>query len=422
MYDIVICGGGTAGVACAYIASKLGLKTLLVEKNIHLGGSMTSALVTPAMKSTTNGLNCEFYNEFIKRLAEKNAQITYIDGNTGWFNPEIAKIVLDEILTNVGCDVLFNTEIVDAIKENNRIKSIKVSSNMLSLCIESRYFVDCTGDGNFSFKIKNEILKNENKFQALTLRFNVSGVDLNKFSNWICHLDKDRDITTTGIIDNEIHLSTACTWDNNKKWALSPIFEEAVRNNDLKDTDAAYFQLFTIPGMPNTVALNCPRILQDKEYSPLDPKNTSIALQQGRQQIWRLFNFMKKYLPGFENSFISNIADMLGVRESRRIKGKYLYTKDDLISGKTFDNPVLTADYPIDIHSNNRNSSTLEFTRKVYQLPIESLCASDYENLFMAGRNLSADFEAQAALRIQTSCFSMGEAVAKHISTLIKEV
>lgn len=420
MYDIVICGGGTAGCACGYVAAKLGLKTLIIEKNIHLGGSITSALVIPCMKSEKKDINCDFYNNFVKKMSAYNGNITYCDGNDGWFNPEIAKIVLDEMLTGAGCDILFDTNVADVFCEEKLIKSIRVSSKMLSLYIDSKYFVDSTGDGNFSFLAKNKILENFKNFQPMTLRFHVSGVDSEKFSNWITEFDKNRDVTTACTVNNEIHFSTACTWDSNKDWALRCIFEEAAAKGDLKEEDTAYFQMFTVPGMPGTVSLNCPRIICSKEPDPLKPEDVSTALITGRKQIWRLYNFMKKYFPGFENSFISNIADMPGIRVSRRVQGKIVYTKKDILSGKSYENPVLCADYPIDIHSYKKDTSVLEKAMQPYELPIEALCASDYSNLFIAGRNLSADFEAQAALRIQTSCFSMGEAVAKHIAKLMQ--
>lgn len=416
MYDIVICGGGTAGVACAYTAAKSGLKTLVVEKNIHLGGTITSALVIPAMKSEKHGVNCDFYNDFVFRMSQYGGQITYSDGNDGWFNPEIAKIVLDEMLTDAGCEILFSTNVVNVNCEERLIKSIEVCHNVLSLYIESKYFVDSTGDGNFSVLAKNKILKNLSNFQPMTLRFHVSGINLEKFSQWIMQLDKDRDVTTCFMADDNIHLSTAYTWDTNKNWALRPVFEKAVSAGDLKYEDTAYFQLFTIPGMPGTVSLNAPRIMSDKAiFNPLDPIDYSKALTTARKQIWRIYRFMQKYFPGFEKSFISNIADMLGIRESRRIEGEFVYKKEDILSGKTFDNVVLCSDYPIDIHSYKQDTSVLDKKVQSYQLPIESLIARDFDNLFIAGRNVSADFEAQAALRIQTSCFSMGEAVAKYV-------
>ena len=123
---------------------------------------------------------------------------------------------------------------------------------------------------------------------------------------------------------------------------------------------------------------------------------------------------MKKYFDGFEESFISQIADITGVRVSKRPKTKYIYKLSDILSSKSFDNSILTADYPVDIHSNTKDGSTLKAVKK-YFLPIESLICDDYNNLFVCGRNLGAEFEAQAALRIQKSCMSMGEGLAKFL-------
>ena len=127
-------------------------------------------------------------------------------------------------------------------------------------------------------------------------------------------------------------------------------------------------------------------------------------------------NFCKKYLPGFEKAHISSIADSLGVRSSNRVRGKYVYTYEDLISGKKFSTPVLISNYPIDLHSDKKDCSTLQKIDIEYQLPLESLIVDDFENLFVIGRCISADFKAQGALRIIPSCFSMGEGLAKHIS------
>ena len=418
-YDLIVCGGGTSGTAAGYIASKYGLKTLIIERNIHLGGTITSALVIPSMKSNTKNINCEFYDDFISELKQFNGQITYGDGNSGWFNPELSKIALDSMLEKTGCDILYDTEIVNAETTENHIKSIQVSSKMLSLHIESKYYLDTTGDGNFSYVLKNKFLENFSTRQPMTLRFHVSGVNLKEFSDWLLDFDKDRNVTTVYNIDGDIHLSTACTWDKDRNWALRLIFEKAISNGVLEEEDSSYFQLFTVPGMPETVSLNCPRILLDGDLDPLNPFTRSKALITARKQIWRLYCFMRKYFPGFEKSYISNIADMLGIRESRRIKGQKIYTKEDILSGETYKNPVLHADYPIDIHSYKKDSSTLEHTKVDYELPIDCLKSSDFDNLYIAGRHLSSDFSAQAALRIQTSCFSMGEAVAKDIVRIL---
>lgn len=417
-YDVIVVGGGTAGCACAYTLGKLGLKTLIIEKNSFLGGTMTSALVTPAM-NTISGDNTNFYKELTRRLAKVGGQATYSDGNPGWFNPELLKIILDEMMSHAKVDVIFDSEVEDIICEKNHVKKIKINSDILSEYIETRYVVDSTGDCNFSKKINCRFLNKNDEFQPNNLRFIMSGINIKQFSDWIMEFDKDRNVTTSALIDGQIHLSTAYTWDTDKKWALRPFFEDAVKKKILKYKDTSYFQVFTIPGMFGALAFNTPRIICTPEINPLDPIARSKALQSGRQSILRISNFCKTYLIGFEHAYISSIANSLGVRVSRRIKGKYVYTIDDLRSGKEFTNPCLTSNYPVDIHSNKKNTSVLEVQKKNYTLPLESLISVDYDNLFVIGRCISADFQAQAALRIIPSCFSMGEGIAKHISQLV---
>lgn len=410
-FDLVIFGGGTSGCACAYIAGLKGLKTLLIEKNIHLGGAITSGLVIPAMKSSKNQINTDFFNALVLELNNLGGQVTYLD-NKGWFNPELTKIALDRLIKKAGVEVIFNPPQCNISSQQNNHFSINFYSNILSASIETNYIVDATGNCDIAKILKCNFL--EEKYQPTSLRFQMSGIDLKSFSDWIMEFDKDRDVTTSENINGQIHLSTACT--SNGIWALQPLFADAVKCGVLKNNDCNYFQIFTVAGMPNTVNFNCPRIFTNPEINPMNCIETSKALIDARESIIRLSNFCKIYLKGFENAYISNIADELGVRVSRRVKGKYIYTKDDLVSGRRFETPVLIGNYPIDIHSNDKNGGKLEKVMQDYQLPIEALMSADYDNLFIIGRCLSADFEAQAALRIQASCFSMGEGVAKFIA------
>lgn len=414
-YDCIVVGGGTSGCATAYTLAKGGKKVLIVEKNSHLGGTMSSALVTPMMKSSDNSVNNEFLNLFIEKMKEYNASIAYPDGNCGWFNPEITKIVLDELMQSVGVDVFFNSTVKYTNISNRYINSLEIESNLLSERIEAIYIIDATGNCDVGFLSNCEFLNDNVQKQPTTLRFIMSGIDLKEFGKWLLDYDLDRNVTTCYDIDGQTHLSTAYTWDNDKKWALKPLFDDAVAKKILKNEDRNYFQLFTIPAMPDAVAFNCPRIHFNDEIDPLNMVDSSKALQMGRQSIMRLSNFCKTYFPGFENAYISNIADMLGVRESRRIKGKYVYTIDDLKGGKTFENPVVISNYPVDVHSSKKDNSVLEQTMQDYQLPVESLMSNDVDNLFVVGRCLSADFYAQAALRIIPSCFSMGVGLAKYM-------
>lgn len=404
-YYLVIVGGGTAGVSCAWNAAKRGLKTLIIEKNSFLGGSITSSLVIPAMKTSDNAINTDFFNALYDKLHSIGGAITYEDGNKGWFNPELTKIALDMLMQDVGVDISYENEILSVSTDTINNDNIFILRAKLLPPIETKYLVDSTGDAKICEKLNCEFLENSDEVQPKSLRFIMSGVNVKEFSDWIMDFDKDRNVTTSCVVEGKTYLSTAYTWDSNVNWALKPLFEKAIENNVLTKADSNYFQLFSVAGTTDSIAFNAPRIL-----------NSSEGYQEGRLSILRLSQFCKRYLPGFKNAQISSIANSMGVRVSRRVKGKYIYTYDNLIQGKTFNNPVLISNYPVDIHSDKKDSSMLQKVYKEYQLPIESLMVEGYENLFVIGRCISADFKAQGALRIIPSCFSMGEGLAKYLA------
>ncbi|MBQ9245832.1 FAD-dependent oxidoreductase [bacterium] len=420
-FELIVFGGGTSGIAAAYIASKYGIKTLLVEKDDVLGGAMTRGLVMPSMKLDTSNINVEFYNDLQVFAKKYNANHKYIDNNDGWFNPELLKIIFDDMLSSVNTTVLFHCNPINIEYDTlTRLFNINLSNDMLSIYIDTTYIIDATSNGKI-FKLLNCDFQNDTEnMQAASLRFMISGINIDDFADWLEKFDKNRDVTTIDRTSKQIHLSTACTWDCSNGWALTPLFNKAVKNNDLEFEDTAYFQLFTVPAMCGTVNINAPRIILDEDESILDPFVYSRALLQGRERIYRLFKFCKKYLPGFENCYISHISDMLGVRESYRVKCKYTYKKDDIINNSNFSNIAFTSNYPIDVHSTTQGNDSLEFVTKTYKVPIETLISDKFDNLYAVGRIISAEFEAQAALRTQRNCFSMGEAAAKDILKKIK--
>ena len=204
-YDVVIAGGGTAGCACAYTAAKYGLKVLLIEKNSFLGGSITSSLVIPAMKTSENAINTEFFETLYNKLAVLEGAITYSDGNKGWFNPELTKIVLDDMLISAGVKIIFEANIRKIEEKlSSYIVTIEVNNPMcfkegLLSPIETKYLVDATGDAKICQKLNCEFLGTNS--QPSNLRFIMSGVNTTEFSKWIMELDKDRDVTTSCTID-----------------------------------------------------------------------------------------------------------------------------------------------------------------------------------------------------------------------------
>lgn len=427
MFDLIVIGGGVSGVAAAVSSARQGCNVLIIEKNTFLGGSATGALVTPMMKNTfldETGLNTSFYKELLGRLRETSDSAVFKDGNPGWFNPEILKCVFDDICEENNIHILFDAVVTNVRKKNNKITSIECISTGIKQSYKAKYYVDATGNADVASMLGCDFeIGHDNINQSMTLRFNMANIDLKTFAQFLENTDPDSGVSQATYLENgEILLSTAYTWDD-KDWKLKSLFEKAIKENVLREEDTAYFQIFSIPGQSGVVSFNCPRIYSgDNSYNPLDIEDTSKALIIARQQIRRLAYFCKKYFPGFENAFIVQIAPMLGVRDSRRVECKYKLTEQDILEAKKFKHPVARSNYPIDIHSKEKNQGGLSFLKEgeYYEIPLEVMLPKNIANLLVTGRAVCATFNAQASLRIQPTCISMGEAIGKYVANTIK--
>ncbi|MDD3594557.1 MAG: FAD-dependent oxidoreductase [Candidatus Gastranaerophilales bacterium] len=419
-YDVIIFGGGLSGCACAFGAAEKGLKVLIVEKLTFLGGSATGGLVFPMMKNQLQDgtdLNSGFFKELTERLQKNNGGITFKDGNKGWFNPEVLKYTLDEYCEELGVEVLFDSVVTSAETTGKQVLSAEIFTCGQKFSLKSKYFVDATGNADFSSLCGVDFENGDNgKNQAFTLRFIMSNIDMEEFAQFLESLDDEKVSPVYRLDNGEIHLSTAYTYDD-KDWKLKPFFEEAVKNGDLTFEDTAYFQIFTIPAQPASIGFNCPRISSSRQLNPLNPDDISFALMQGRSQIRRLERFCKKYLPGFKKAYVSQSAPMLGVRDSRRIKGSYILNEEDILNCTKFKDAVAKSNYPIDVHSYHKNKGELRFVKEndYYEIPVECTLNPKYTNLLTLGRAISATFLAQASLRIMPNCISTGENAADYI-------
>lgn len=424
-WDLIVTGGGTSGVAAAISAARYGCKVLIVEKNSFLGGTATGALVTPMMKNITQSgenLTQGIVLEVLDRLAKSGNSAAFKDGNPGWFNPEMLKCVLDDFCEENKVEILFDTVVLGTEVDNNNITSIKCWNKGGFSKLKSKYYIDATGDADLAALAGVPFESNEH--QTMSLRFIMANVDLDVFAQWLTDIDPDSNVTAIDYHNYEtILLTTAHTWDN-LDWKLRPFFTIAVKEGILEEEDAAYFQVFSIPGQKSAVAFNCPRISAKHELDPLNPEDISYAYKQGRKQIRRIAEFCKKYLSGFEEAYISQIAPQLGVRDSRRINGLYKLTEEDILEAKKFDNAVAKSNYPVDIHAKEKGKNELKHLPpdQYYEIPLESLIPVNIENLLIVGRCISTTFKAQASVRIQPNCWSMGEYASKYVADKIKDL
>ncbi|PIQ23083.1 FAD-dependent oxidoreductase [bacterium (Candidatus Blackallbacteria) CG17_big_fil_post_rev_8_21_14_2_50_48_46] len=420
--DVLVLGGGSAGAAAAIAAARSGARTILVEQNGFLGGTSTAALVTPMMANhlQEKPLNQGIYLEVLNTLLETGDAAVYKDGNAGWFNPEMLKLVLEQKAVEAGVRLFYHVYFSEAVVEDRVLKGVVVETKSGRGMIAAEVCIDASGDADLAFQAGVPMVvgrPEDHANQPMALRFNLGHVDLIKARDYFASLGEFD--WTDNPHDPELPLwTTACTWD--KSWPLSPVFQAAVAAGDLSEDDAAYFQIFTVPGRPGEVAFNCPRM--DQLKNSLDFQQRSQVQVEGKQRILKLWRFCQHYLPGFEKSFIAQIAPMPGIRESRRIVGEYVLSSEDFFAARKFPDAIARNNYPIDIHSRDK-SGGLHFMKAgdYHEIPFRCLLPLEIENLLVAGRCLSADFAAQGAVRIIPNCYAMGQAAGTAAALAVQQ-
>ncbi|MGH4120212.1 FAD-dependent oxidoreductase [Clostridium sp.] len=402
IYDVIIIGGGTAGALAAIASGRMGMKTLLIESNGYVGGTATGGIVSPMMSNHKDDYISDLNNEIILKLKETG------DGFGNWFNPEVLKYVLERLIVESGVKIRYYSNAFKLIRKEKLIHSILVQSKSGVEEFKGKIFIDSTGDADISRLAGIKVCKgNLNGLnQPISLRFIMSNINVSEFSSYVEGLGQKHELDV-----NEF--STAHTKDG--VFPLQPIFEEAVKNGELQEEDARYFQCFSIPGRSSDLTFNCPEIFQQLDGSSVEDLTTAQII--GKQKIFRYVKFLKT-LPGFKNSYLSLIAPLVGVRESVRIQGEYILTGKDILTYKKFDNRIMSSNYPVDIH--NLSNDDTEYIEKLrndvsnkeayYDIPWDIMICSEIDNLIVAGRCVSTDFIAQSAIRIQNICRGMGEA------------
>lgn len=415
-FEVTVAGGGTAGAVAAIASARMGASTIVVEQFGFLGGSETAALVVPMMPNHINGkpLVRGISQEIQERLMKLGYAAVDKNGNNGWFNPEMLKFVLEEMVIESGAKILYYTFVEDVVMEKNEIKGIVIVNKSGRQVIYSKIVIDATGDGDIAALagVPFESGRKEDGLnQPMSLRFLVGNVNIEK----LCKFLKEND--SRSYIDPPL-LEFAMV--PGKNWPLEKYFMEGVKEGILEEEDIVYFQAFSIPGMPGVIAFNCPRIIGN--FKGFNADHLTEALIQGRKRIRRIFEFLRRKIPGFEDSYIAQVAPMVGVRESRRIVGEYILTKEDYFNARKFEDAISRNRYPIDIHlpAKEFKEKTLE-KGEYHEIPYRSIVPVKVDNLIVACRALSADFEAHSAIRIQPNMRAIGQAAGVAAALCVKK-
>lgn len=413
--DILVVGGGPSGIIAAEAAASENLKVMLIENKSFLGGNLTMGLpILGFLGQKGNQIIKGLPQKFIDRLAAKNAasghrpcplhvSLTIVDS-------EEVKTTALELLEEKGVEVLFYVFCAGVVKEGNELRGVIIESKAGREAILAKTVIDCTGDADVAYLAGVPCKKGNEKggMQPPSLMFCMKGVDIKKLRLSIAdHPDiYDMDTIPNEFFRKDDYFITVGLRGMIKKACADGLkipTERTILITGLDD-DEIWVNMSRISGVDGT-----------------DPASLTHGETEGRKQMEELRKYLTVYVPGFENAYIDRVAPFMGLRETRRITGKYVLNKEDLLNCHKFDDAIAVASYPLDIHHPQGGGCTLVWCGDCYDIPYRSLLPLEVENLLVAGRCISTTHEAMSAIRVMSTCMAVGEAAGRAAKIAVSE-
>ncbi len=393
-YDVVVLGGGPAGIAASVAAARRGMRTLLVEHYGFLGGMGTAAGVTNFC-----GLHANVHGE-IRRVVHGVAsdlldRIATLDGlnephlvmgktHAQAYDMSAYKCAADELLAAAGAEVLFHAHGVEVIRrDERRLDALLIETKSGRQAVRARQFIDCSGDGDLCHLAGTPTEKGDGRGGALypTLMFRVNGVDPERA--------REAPATIPALMEQA---EARGDFRFPRKGAIvrpqkNPV-EWRVNVTQLKGTDGS-----AIDGT--------------------DARQLSAGETEGRRQVVEYYRFLKTCVPGFERAYLVDIAPQLGVRETRRVVTPYMLSGDDVVGCADFDDAIGVNGWPLEMHVAGDVRwvwPDIPGSRGFNQLPYRMILPVAIDNLLVAGRCAGMTHEGQSAARVSGACFVMGQA------------
>ena len=380
-YDVIVVGGGPAGVAAAIAAAREGAKTLLVEQYGCLGGMWTTGMVIPIWDwENKGGIMLEIV-EALKREGK-----TAYSGPLLGFDIEAMKLLLDRMCLQSGVELMLHTWFAVTIVVQGAVKGIIVENKSGRRVYLANCVIDCTGDGDVAARAGCEYWFGREKdgaTQPMSLMFKIGEMDY----------VQSMDYTPVPAATTELfyHMQHAAA--------------QAGLNDYKFNFDRPY--ILALPTPHQGIA----------EMTHIRGKNATDAVElteaevQGRELVDEAMHFFTKYMPQFRHAHLDQTASVIGVRESRRIKGRYVLSLDDILNGRRHPDGICICAFAIGIHQpDGLSQEGMELAAKPYSIPFRCLIPIGIENLLVAGRCISGTYEAHASYRVTGDCVAMGQA------------
>ena len=413
-YDIAVIGGGPAGLATAITAAREGKKVLLADKNGFLGGNLTIGLpLLGFLDEHGNKCISGFAEEFVQRLQERGAcygiRICPKHNSVANVDAEAVKILAFEMCCEAGVEVLLHVEAVDAVVENGKLQTVTLFGKCNRIIVSANVFVDCTGDGDVaclagcSYELGRG---NEHELMPPTVMCTIEGVDDQKLLDYVAeHPDEMKPMSSTietkpgydaayfKADPNYVFVGMTQLWAKLKEQGICPV----ERGNIILINGLHKGQMY----------VNTTRLL---DVDGTDIFDLTRGEMEGHLQLYKLIDTFRKFVPGFENCYISSIAPNIGIRETRRMKGLNCVTLEQALAGAIPEDSICLSGYTIDIHYNNERGTLFKKLAQPFGIPYGCLVSAEVSNLMFAGRCISVDDHVVGSTRVMVCCMAMGQA------------
>lgn len=388
--DVIVVGGGPAGVGAALSSARMGMKTMLVEQAGDVGGVATTGLMSHWTGETRGGLYEEILDASLKPGQEARQTI----------DPERLKTVLLTMLLKEQVIIRTYTFACRPIMEGKQVKGLIMESKSGREAVLCKVLIDCSGDGDIAAQTGARYFKgreSDGKMQPMTMMFKVAGVK-----------------------EDEINFPLPGSFESNPSVPKGPIQDLGQLHLESPIGHVLLYRS-TIPGV---VTINMTNALNVDGTNAEDLTRAHCIC---RQQMDPIVEFLREFVPGFDSCFIISSASIVGVRETRHFEGEKTLEVEDILQARVFEDWAVThAHFNLDVH--NLTGSGLDATgcqekfpqNKPYTIPYGCLVPKEIDGLLLAGRNISGSHLAHSSYRVMPICVNMGQAAGTAASLAVQ--
>jgi hypothetical protein len=425
-YDVIVCGGGTSGVAAAIASARGGAKTLLIERMGALGGQMNVSgppgfsyawLFNAHGEQIIAGIIEETHQRLLKEgHAKPHCHHPYRSG-TGYIfsfiDPEWWGLMIFEMMTENGVILLLHTLVVDVVKEGDKVTGVVVENANGRKTIKGKVVIECTGEGDIAVRAGCDWeLVSREEIQPHSLSFTMAGVDWKEFLDYVGkhpeeivprsdpkYSDEERyEILRSFTPENVDEIGEIMGWDRQR--------EEALAKGEWHRFSGVGFFMAPRPDVGVVQAH-----MQHSSQVPALYSHDAWDLTEGeivcRQQVKLAIKFFKKYMPGFKNAYVTRICNEMRLREGRRIMGDYMLTADDVVNSRRFTDTIGRSGFPAGGHHVASEKTLAVAGGNIedggsHDIPYRCLVPLKVENLLIAGKHVSTDRDAYLRFLQQT--------------------